>query len=209
MARLWLKRDLSGPVTSENKALWKIAYPPAFRDLVAKHCMGADKLDPDLLQAVMREESALDPKALSWAGALGLTQLMPTTAWEVAGRLKLKRPTTADLLEPELNIQLGARYLSDLMKRAKDVRQYALAGYNAGEGAVSRWKRQNVTDDLDEWVELIPLTETRGYVKRVMRTYNTYKLLYGEGASAKIEVPADVFMASMCTGEPSPATLEP
>jgi soluble lytic murein transglycosylase len=196
MARLWLKRDLSGPLTSENKALWKIAYPPAFRDIVAKHSLAADKLDPDLLQAVMREESALDPKALSWAGALGLTQLMPTTAWEVAGRLKLKRPTTADLLEPDLNIQLGARYLGDLMKRAKEVRQYALAGYNAGEGAVARWKRQNVTDDLDEWVELIPLTETRGYVKRVMRTYNTYKLLYGEGALSKIEAPAEVFMTA-------------
>ncbi|MBX7115152.1 MAG: transglycosylase SLT domain-containing protein [Myxococcaceae bacterium] len=196
MARLWLKRDLSGPVTPENKALWKIAYPPAFRDIVAKHSLGADKLDPDLLQAVMREESALDPKALSWAGALGLTQLMPRTAWDIAARLKLKRPSTADLLEPELNIQLGARYLADLMKRAKEVRQYALAGYNAGEGAVARWKRQNVTGDVDEWVELIPLTETRGYVKRVLRTYNTYKLLYREGAAAQITKPSAVFFAS-------------
>ncbi len=196
MARLWLKRDLSGPITPENKALWKIAYPPAFRDIVAKHSLGADKLDPDLLQAVMREESALDPKALSWAGALGLTQLMPRTAWDVAARLKLKRPSNADLLEPELNIQLGARYLADLMKRAKDVRQYALAGYNAGEGAVVRWKRANLTDDVDEWVELIPLTETRGYVKRVLRTYNTYKLLYGEGAAAQITKPSDVFFSS-------------
>lgn len=184
-ARLWLKRDLSGPVTPETKALWKIAYPPAFRDVVAKHSLEADRLDPDLLQAVMREESALDPKALSWAGALGLTQLMPATAREVAAKLKVRRPSTADLLEPDLNIRLGARYLSDLMKRAKEVRQYALAGYNAGESAVARWKKQHATDDLDEWVELIPLTETRGYVKRVMRTYNTYKLLYAEDSVAR------------------------
>lgn len=188
MARLWLRRDLSGRITAASRALWEIAYPNAFRELVVKHCDAAKKLDPDLLQALMREESALDPHALSWAGALGLTQLMPTTAWEVAARLKLPRPTQAQLLDPDLNIRIGATYLSGLVQQFKGVKQYAIASYNAGPSAVNRWRGERPDAEVDEWVEEIPLTETRGYVKRVLRSYNTYQLLYGapEAATAPL-----------------------
>ncbi|GMU59963.1 MAG: hypothetical protein AMXMBFR34_17260 [Myxococcaceae bacterium] len=189
LARLWLKGDLAGPISTERRALWEIAYPRAFRELVVTHAAAADGLDPDLLQALMREESALDPKALSWAGALGLCQLMPPTAAEVAGKLKLKRPSHAQLLEPDLNIRLGSRYLSDLLLRARGVKQFALAGYNAGESAVSRWRRENGDEDLAAWVEQIPLQETRGYVKRVLRSYNTYKLLYAPADVARTVAP--------------------
>ncbi|MBL8955655.1 MAG: transglycosylase SLT domain-containing protein [Myxococcaceae bacterium] len=179
MARLWLKRDLSGRITEKSRALWEIAYPNAYRDLVVKHASAAKSLDPDLLQALMREESALDPKALSWAGALGLTQLMPTTAWDVAAKLKLPRPSQDQLLDPDLNIRIGATYLSGLVQQFKGIKQYAVASYNAGPGAVNRWRAAQPDAEIDEWVEEIPLTETRGYVKRVLRSYNTYKLLYG------------------------------
>ena len=189
LARLWLRRDLSGPITPERRAIWEIAYPKVFRDLVVTHSKSADELDPDLLQALMREESALDPKALSWAGALGLCQLMPATAAGVAMQLKLKQPNQAQLLEPELNIQLGARYLSDLVIRLKGVKPFALASYNAGESAVARWRRENGDEDLPGWVEQVPLQETRGYVKRVLRSYNTYKLLYAPGELAKTVAP--------------------
>lgn len=189
MARLWLRRELSGPVTAERRALWEIAYPRAFRDLVVTHASAADELDPDLLQALMREESALDPKALSWAGALGLCQLMPATAAGVAMQLKLKRPTQAELLTPEPNIRLGARYLADLVIRMEGVKPFALASYNAGEAAVGRWRRENGDGDLAAWVEQIPLQETRGYVKRVLRSYNTYKLLYAPGEHARTVAP--------------------
>lgn len=189
LARLWLRRDLSGPITAERRAIWEIAYPKVFRDLVVTHSKSADELDPDLLQALMREESALDPKALSWAGALGLCQLMPATAAGVAMQLRLKQPHQAQLLEPELNIQLGARYLSDLVIRLKGVKPFALASYNAGESAVARWRRENGDEDLPGWVEQVPLQETRGYVKRVLRSYNTYKLLYAPGELAKTVAP--------------------
>jgi soluble lytic murein transglycosylase len=189
LARLWLRKDLSGRITPERRAIWEIAYPNVFRDLVVTHSRAADELDPDLLQALMREESALDPKALSWAGALGLCQLMPATAAGVAMQLKLKQPRQAQLLEPELNIQLGARYLSDLVIRMKGVKPFALASYNAGESAVARWRRENGDQDLPGWVEQVPLQETRGYVKRVLRSYNTYKLLYAPGELAKTVAP--------------------
>lgn len=189
LARLWLRRDLSGPITAERRAIWEIAYPKVFRDLVVTHCKSASALDPDLLQALMREESALDPRALSWAGALGLCQLMPATAAGVALELKLKQPRQAQLLEPELNIQLGARYLSDLVIHLKGVKPFALASYNAGESAVARWRRENGDDDLPGWVEQVPLQETRSYVKRVLRSYNTYKLLYAPGELARTVAP--------------------
>lgn len=189
MARLWLRRDLSGPITRKNRLIWEIAYPKAFRELVETYSAEADELDPDLLQAIMREESALDPKALSWAGALGLCQLMPYTAAEVAAQLGLPRPSTAALLEPELNVRLGARYLADLVARFDGTRPFAIASYNAGPGAVNRWRRELPHDDLAAFVEQIPLQETRQYVKRVLRSYNTYKLLYSPDEQARTVAP--------------------
>lgn len=189
LARIWLRRDLSGPVSAERRAIWQIAYPQAFRDLVLSNTHAADDLDPDLMQALMREESALDPRALSWAGALGLCQLMPATAGEVAAHLKLKYPTQAQLFDPDLNLKLGSRYLADLLIRAKGIKQFAIAGYNAGEGSVARWRRDNGDADLAEWVEQIPVQETRAYVKRVLRSYNTYKVLYVPGEVARTVAP--------------------
>jgi soluble lytic murein transglycosylase len=177
LARSTLRRELSGRITAETRGVWELAYPRAFRDLIERHCRDTG-VDPDLLQALMREESALDPNALSWAGALGLTQLMPYTAKGVARRLKIAKLTTARILDPEINIRIGSAYLSDLVKRFEGTYELALAGYNAGGGAVSRWRRERPQLELDEWVEEIPISETRGYVKRVLRSYNAYQLLY-------------------------------
>jgi len=177
LARVSLRSDLGGRITAGTRPFWEIAYPPAFREQVVKYCEEA-KFDPDLLQALMREESALDPNALSWAGAIGLTQLMPSTARSVARTLKLRRPTTTALLDPDLNLHLGATYLGGLLKRFGGNPFYALASYNAGPGAVNAWRAANPQLALDEWVEEIPIAETRGYVKRVLRSYNTYHLLY-------------------------------
>jgi soluble lytic murein transglycosylase len=182
IARVALRKDLSGRITPHTRPIWEVAYPNAFRELIEKHCRDA-QVEPDLLQALMREESALDPKALSWAGALGLTQLMLPTARGVAKTLKLKRVTAAMLLEPELNIRIGSSYLGTLLRQWSGNKAYALASYNAGASAVRRWREQYPSQELDEWVENIPIAETRGYVKRVLRSYTTYQLLYGRGAS--------------------------
>ena len=140
----------------------------------------------------MREESALDPRALSSAGALGLCQLMPATAAEVAAKLKLPRPSISGLFDPDLNIRLGGRYLSSLLTRARGAMQFALAGYNAGEGAVGRWRKQLGDEDIATWVEQIPIPETRGYVRRVLRSYAAYKLLYEPDAVLRTVQPLGV-----------------
>lgn len=178
VARLALRRDLSGPVVPGTRDLWSIAYPDAFRDLVVRYTRGSP-VEPELLQALMREESALDPRALSWAGAVGLTQLMLPTAREMARTLRLRVPSAEQLQAPALNIQLGAAYLGRLLRTFDGNVALALAGYNAGEGAVSRWRAARPESELDRWVEEIPLSETRGYVKRVLRSWNTYRLLGG------------------------------
>ncbi|HVE85208.1 MAG TPA: transglycosylase SLT domain-containing protein [Myxococcales bacterium] len=180
IARVSLRRDLSGKVTPKTRPIWEVAYPNAFRDLIERHCK-TQGLDPDLLQALMREESALDPKALSWAGALGLTQLMPGTARAVGKQLGLKSVSEKDLLMPDLNIRLGATLLGSLVKKYSGNKAPALAAYNAGAFSVDHWLKQQAGRPLDEWVEEIPIAETRGYVKRVLRTYNTYELLYRRG----------------------------
>ena len=178
VARLALRRDLSGPVAPASRDLWTIAYPDAFRDLVVRYTKGSP-VEPELLQALMREESALDPRALSWAGAVGLTQLMLPTAREMARTLRIRAPNAEQLQNPSTNIQLGAAYLSRLLQRFDGNVALALASYNAGEGAVSRWRSARPDSELDRWVEEIPLSETRGYVKRVLRSWNTYRLLGG------------------------------
>jgi soluble lytic murein transglycosylase len=181
VARVALRRDLSGRITPETRPVWEVAYPNAFRGLIEKHTSLAG-VEADLLQALMREESALDPKALSWAGALGLTQLMPSTAQAVARQLKLKRVSTPALLEPDLNIKLGAHYLGSLLKGFSGHTAFAVGSYNAGPNAINRWRAERPGVPLDAWVEEVPIAETRGYIKRVLRSYNTYQLLYGRPA---------------------------
>jgi soluble lytic murein transglycosylase len=179
LARTDLAWALVGPMRAELRDVWQAAFPRAYRDLVERYCK-APRVDPDLLQALMREESALDPRALSWAGALGLTQLMLPTAQEVARDLRLRKPSSEGLFDPALNIQLGAAYLGRLLARFGGNAVYALASYNAGATTVDRWRSARSGLDLDAFVEEIPLAETRAYVKRVLRSYNTYRLLNGQ-----------------------------
>jgi soluble lytic murein transglycosylase len=109
---------------------------------------------------------------------------MVPTAREVAKRLKVKPPRQADLMQPGVNVKLGARYLGELIRRFDGSVPLALAAYNAGDGAVRSWLRVRGGLALDEFVEEIPPQETRGYVKRVLRSYSAYRLLYGKGPEA-------------------------
>lgn len=178
VARSELAADLASAQTPETATLVRVAYPLAFREAISKSSQEAG-IDPDLLQALIREESALDPKIHSWAGAVGLCQLMPFTAREVAGWLKLPHVTVDGLHQPELNIRLGATYLARLIRQFKNNVALSLAAYNAGGGAVNGWLRQTSAQDLDEFVEQIPVAETRNYVKKVLRSYAVYQSLNG------------------------------
>jgi soluble lytic murein transglycosylase len=173
-ARVALRKAPAGA----NLRAWRIAYPPAFRDDVKRFAPGSG-VPIDLLQALMREESALDPRAVSPVGAIGLTQLMLPTARQMAHQLRMARPSRTDLMKSTVNIRLGATYLGQLIRKFDGSVPLAVAAYNAGGGAVSRWVEARGKLALDEFVEEIPYEETRGYVKRVLRSFAAYRLLYG------------------------------
>ena len=133
-----------------------------------------------MLLAVARQESNFSTDARSHAGAIGLMQLMPNTARLVARVIKTRyspRRLTSDL---DYNLRLGHAYLSMLLERYDGSYVLAIAGYNAGPASVNRWLRQNGDPrggDIDpiDWIELIPYSETRNYVQRVMENLQIYR----------------------------------
>ncbi len=185
VARTTLGRQLTGGIDGRTADVWQATYPRPFRKAVERWAK-ASSIDPDLLQALMREESRFNPWARSSTGAIGLTQLMPQTAQKVAQELRLGRVEPEALRRPALNIRLGAAYLGELHSELDGSKVRAVAAYNAGPGVVSRWVRARPDAEVDEWVEQIPLSETRDYVKRVLGSYGAYRLVYG-GAAAPLE----------------------
>ncbi len=133
-----------------------------------------------LALAVSRQESAFNSAAVSPSGALGLMQLMPGTAREVAGKVGV--PFIQDKLtrDPAYNVSLGSQYLADMLKRFGGSYELALAAYNAGPGRVSRWL-DSIGDpragkiDMVDWIEMIPIRETRNYVQRIMEGVGVYR----------------------------------
>jgi soluble lytic murein transglycosylase len=160
-------------------AIRKLLYPLPYFDLLTEHS-AKQGVDPLLLAALVRQESTFQPKARSSANALGLTQVVPTTGREIARALGRANFEDADLLRPSTNLEFGAFYLSDRLKQTAGALFPALAGYNAGGGAVNGWLRQFGTDDLDLFVERIPYAETNYYVKVVYENYGVYRALYAK-----------------------------
>ncbi len=130
---------------------------------------------------LVRVESDFDPSAVSWAGARGLCQVMPATGKGV-GQWMGMTVTKEDLLDPTINLKVGARYMEELHRLFDSNPALAAAGYNAGEHRVKEWLDAWGNLPTDEYVERIPFDETRGYAKRVVGTWQTYHWLRGEGA---------------------------
>ena len=136
------------------------------------------KLDPYLLMAIARRESAYQHHVVSHAGAVGLMQVMPATAKQVANWRQEKPPTQADLKTPKRSIELGSTYVERMLERFHNNRILALAAYNAGPHRVEAWLNSRDMP-FDVWVESIPFYETREYVQAVL----TYRVILE--ASAK------------------------
>ncbi len=138
------------------------------------------QLDPFLILSLIRQESAFNSKIESKANAVGLMQLIPPTAEEVARKLEKKTPTVESLKDPVTNVQLGIEYLNSLMVSFNQNMVYALAAYNAGPTKVRQWVALNSDKGPIEFIESIPYTETRKYVKKILRNYAIYLTLYDE-----------------------------
>ncbi len=139
------------------------------------------KIDPFLIISLIRQESLFNKDAKSYAGARGLMQLMYYTAKKLAKELKYRRIRAKHLYIPETNLKLGIYYLKKLSDRyGKDNLPYILAAYNAGEHRVDYWKKVLKEENKEEFVELIPFTQTRKYVKLILTNYFIYKKIYSE-----------------------------
>lgn len=172
-----LAHQVQFPRSSEELARYR--YPLAYWDMVQKLAK-ENGIDPHLVVSLIRQESLFDPKAVSPAAAIGLMQLLHSTATRTAARASLPPPPREKLFEPEVNLALGIHHLKELLQKYSNSLIKAIAAYNAGENAVSRWETQLAAADDDEFIERIPYPETQLYVKLVLRNLRVYRTLYGE-----------------------------
>lgn len=156
--------------------LWTAGYPRAYSELVSQNAV-LNGLSEGLVYALIRAESGFAPAIKSSAGAIGLMQMMPATAKLTAREKGEFNPQR--LTAPEYNIRLGTKHLHDLMKEYNGDVVYMAAAYNAGSGALERWKKSFKGLNKDEFIESIPYQETRDYVKKVYASAATYRQLYG------------------------------
>lgn len=147
---------------------------------------GADRPEPALVLAIARQESEFDPQAISPVGARGLMQLMPATARNTAKRTGLTYSASALTGDQNYNLTLGSAYLQELINQFNGSYVLAIASYNAGPGRANQWisdwgdPRSGQIDVVD-WVELIPISETRNYVQRVMENLQVYRYRLAAG----------------------------
>lgn len=174
----WRRSAIAGAFQGCDRSCgYQQAYPQAFKKYVesyAKHW----GLDEHLGYAVMRQESAFQPEIMSFAFAYGLMQIIPPTGEEIASRIGYRDFKVTDLKNPKVNTLFGTYYLKHLLDKFNNELVYAIAGYNAGPDAVTRWKNQYSNIELDEFIALIPYNETRKYVKKVLNNYLVYKQMY-------------------------------
>jgi soluble lytic murein transglycosylase len=143
------------------------------------------RLDAAWVLAVVRQESAFVEHARSPAGAVGLMQLMPATAKMMIKKTGLPRSASKRLIAPEVNIPLGTAYLRRVKEQLGDHIVLATAAYNAGPGRVRAWLPDHGTVPADVWVETVPFSETRTYLRRVL----SYTVFYEKRLGRKTVVP--------------------
>lgn len=150
----------------------RMYYPVKYIDAIRKYS-ARNGVDPYLVMGLILQESSFIPNAKSAVGATGLMQLMPSTGRELARNLHV--PFGQSRLEnPEVNVELGTAHLKMLINMFNGNALLAVASYNAGQGNVLKWKRSAPGRPMDEFVESIPFSETRNYVKRVTMLRSAY-----------------------------------
>jgi soluble lytic murein transglycosylase len=178
--RMYFSDILENGSEAVPSSFWEQAFPLKTVQWIQEQALPGSA-DPYVVAAIMREESALNPKAISNAGAMGLMQIMPYTGEWVAKQVGHEPFVSADLMNPDLNIQFGSWYLGYLAQQFNDNLILTIASYNAGPEAVMRWTRAGLSpiDVQDEFIESIPFSETRSFTKRVIRSYTEYLGLAG------------------------------
>ncbi len=166
----------------ETTALFRLLYPLPFREIVERESARFG-LDPHLVSALIRQESAFDPHARSIADARGLMQVLPSVGATMARGLRLPDWDPVMLDQPDVNIAFGLQHLREALERYGN-QEATLAAYNAGSHRVDRWKAKAGASDPQLFVERIPFVETRGYVRRIAQNLVIYRMLYASPLNA-------------------------
>lgn len=169
----WYDRAI---VTMAQAGYWddlELRFPLAHQTLILKHAK-RQSINPAWAFAIIRQESAFTPDARSHAGAMGLMQIMPRTARQVARSMRLRTPRRHDLLNIKTNVKLGVRYLKKVRDKFNGHPVLATAAYNAGGYRVKQWIPESGSVPADLWVEQVPFNETKDYLKRVL----VYTVIY-------------------------------
>ena len=180
---LWVAKRHLRPLYAQTRPAgpvpryWDFLYPLGYWELV-KEQSARHTLDPYLVVALIREESAFGERAVSRAGAVGLMQLLPRTADQIVNASGAGGESV-NLESPAANIKLGTRYLAKMLEEFKGNWVLSLASYNAGPHHVRRWVETRGHRSDDEFIEEIPFSETQQYVKRVLGSYYRYRAQYG------------------------------
>ncbi len=161
------------------KDLLRLAYPRDYMPLL-QDAQQAEAVSPDVMLALIRQESFFDPLAGSGAGATGLTQVIPSTGQEIATDMGMSDFAGDDLLRPVVSISFGAHYLQQQLADFNGNLYFALAAYNAGPGAAQGWA-DAAGGDVDLFLEQVDVGEANLYVRLVMQNLAVYRYLY-EGA---------------------------
>lgn len=164
---------------SWDREILHVTYPFPYRELVRREAEEWG-IDPFMMAAIIRQESAFKADIVSHAGAIGLMQVMPPTGAQLARAHGPDGFTEASLTKPEVNLHLGAAFFVDMSRRYDNELPLVLSAYNAGPTRATRWRRYPEASDPLRFTERIPFTETRGYVKNVRRNLGLYRVLYGQ-----------------------------
>ncbi len=171
-----LPHEASTPIRAIPLTYWRILFPKQWWDTIQEES-AKNNLDPYLVASLIRQESEFNPSVVSYANAYGLMQMLPSVGRKMAREEGMRHFETYYLLNPEINIKLGTRYLKQMLERFGGVQEYALAAYNAGDSRVTDWEAAGPYQGMDEFVESIPFTQTREYVEAILRNEETYRAI--------------------------------
>lgn len=182
-------RPLRGANNAIPIELYRLLYPLYYKDLLQKHTTTYE-IDPLFVAAMIREESRFNADIVSYAGAVGLMQIMPANGPEFASRLKIPQYSKSMLYNPDINIQMGAWYMKSLMNQFDNNHALVAGAYNGGPGRMRRWIKGKQIPDLDEFIEDIGIDQTRRHIKKVIDSYIIYQQLYLDPTPASANVPS-------------------
>lgn len=157
----------------------ELLYPAPYKDSLLKHA-SAKGVDPRLVLSIMRQESRFRPEVKSVAAARGLMQFISATSNQIATQLGKNNFKQDELYNPDVAIEFGSQYLSNLFQLFPNSPQAVAASYNGGEDNMARWIARSRTDDAVHYVPEIAFAQSKDYVFKVLANYRVYQTLYDE-----------------------------